>query len=79
MIGVADILKPHGVLDALDEIRSTGLIDHFGITALGDATSLIKVIKSNRIASAQVYYNLLNPSAGFTPPPSWPCYNFTGV
>lgn len=78
-IGVGEVLKPHGVLDALDELRQMGMIDHFGITALGDTTSIIKVLKSNRIASAQVYYNLLNPSAGFTPPPAWPCYNFTGI
>lgn len=78
-IGVGEVLKPHGVLDALDEFRQMGMIEHFGITALGDTTSIIKVLKSNRIASAQVYYNLLNPSAGFTPPPVWPCYNFTGI
>lgn len=78
-IGVGEVLKPHGVLDVLDELRQMGMIDHFGITALGDTTSIIKVLKSNRVASAQVYYNLLNPSAGFTPPPAWPCYNFTGV
>jgi len=79
MIGINEVLKPHGVLDALDELRQMGMIEHFGITALGEAAPIIKVIKSNRIASAQVYYNLLNPSAGFTPPPSWPCHNFTGI
>lgn len=78
-IGLADVLKPHGVLDALDHLRHQGMIDHFGITALGDTPSIIKVLKSNRVASAQVYFNLLNPSATFTPPPSWPCYNFTGI
>jgi len=78
-IGLSEVLKPHGVLDILDEFKSQGLIDHYGITALGDTTSITRVIKSNRIASAQVYFNLLNPSAAMTPPPSWPCYNFTGI
>lgn len=79
VIGMSEVLKPHGVLDAMDELKRIGLIDHCGITALGDATAIIKVLKSNRVDSAQVYYNLLSPSAGFTPPPTWPCYNFTGV
>ncbi|MEX2326449.1 MAG: aldo/keto reductase, partial [Pseudomonadales bacterium] len=79
MIGLSDVLKPHGVLDALENLRHQGLFDHFGITALGDTPSIIKVLKSNRIASAQVYFNMLNPSAGMVLPPSWPVYNFTGI
>ena len=79
MIGLSDVLKPHGVLDALDQMKQTGLTDHIGITALGDTASIIRVLKSNRVASAQVYFNLLNPSAAMTPPPAWPCYNFTGI
>lgn len=79
MLGLADVLKPHGVLDALEEMKARNLTDHIGITALGDGPSLIKVIKSNRLASAQVYFNLLNPSAAMTPPSAWPCYNFTGI
>ena len=78
-LGLAEILKPHGVLDVLDDLRSQGMIHLSGITALGDTNAIIKVIKSNRIDSAQVYYNLLNPSAGFTPPPGWPCHNFTSI
>jgi aryl-alcohol dehydrogenase-like predicted oxidoreductase len=78
-IGISEILKPHGVLDILDTFRSQGMIHHYGITALGDTAAITRVIKSNRIASAQVYFNLLNPSAALTPPPSWPYYNFTGI
>jgi aryl-alcohol dehydrogenase-like predicted oxidoreductase len=79
MIGLSDVLKRHGVLDVLEHLRGQGLIDHFGITALGDTPSIIKVLKSNRIASAQVYFNMLNPSAGMILPPAWPAYNFTGI
>ncbi|XOV88100.1 MAG: aldo/keto reductase [Pseudomonadota bacterium] len=78
-IGIADLLKPHGVLDALHQVRDANLCDFVGITALGDTPSIIKVLKSNRVDSAQVYFNLLNPSAVQTPPPAWPCYNFTGI
>jgi len=79
MIGLSDVLKPHGVLDALEQMKNMGLTDHYGITALGDAAAIIRVLKSNRVASAQVYFNMLNPSAALTPPPAWPCYNFTGI
>ncbi|MDZ7684535.1 MAG: aldo/keto reductase [Gammaproteobacteria bacterium] len=79
MIGIADVLKPHGVLDALEAMKAQHLTDHIGITALGDTASIIKVLKSNRLASAQVYFNLLNPSAAISVPPAWPCYNFTGI
>lgn len=79
MIGLADVLKPHGVLDAMEAMKIQHLTDHNGITALGDAASIVKVLKSNRLASAQVYFNLLNPSAAMSVPPSWPCYNFTGI
>lgn len=78
-IGLAELLKPHGVLDAMDHLRAQGLADHIGITALGDVTAITRVLKSNRIDSAQVYYNLLNPSAGMSLPPAWPHYNFTGI
>lgn len=79
MIGLSDLLKPHGVLDALEQMKQSGLTDHVGITALGDTPSIIRVLKSNRVAAAQVYFNILNPSAAMTPPPAWPCHNFIGI
>lgn len=79
MLGIADVLKPDGVLDSMEQVSAAGLCEHIGITALGDAASIIKVLKSNRLASAQVYFNLLNPSAAMTVPPAWPHYNFTGI
>ncbi len=78
-LGISDILKPHGVFDVLSELQDMGLIHHFGITALGELPAITRVLKSGRPATAQVYYNMLNPTAGFTPSPNWPCYNFTGV
>ncbi len=78
-LGLSELLKPHGILDILDGFKSQGMIDHFGITALGETAAITKVIKSNRIASAQVYFNLLNPSAALTPAAAWPCFNFTGI
>ncbi|MFC1665505.1 aldo/keto reductase, partial [Pseudomonadota bacterium] len=78
-INVGEVLKPHGVLEAMEAMKDSGLVDHIGITALGDVDAMTKVIKSNRLASAQVYYNLLNPSAGRSMPSNWPHHNFTGI
>ena len=79
MIAADEVLKSGGVLDALERLREQGLIQHFGITALGETPSILRVIESGRIASAQVYFNLLNPSAGRSLPASWPVYDFGGV
>lgn len=63
-ISVEDVLRAGGVLEAMERLRAQGLCDHIGITALGEASAVIDVIESDRVASAQVYYNLLNASAG---------------
>lgn len=78
-LGVLDILREGGVLEALEALRDQGLIRHFGITAMGETERVIEVIDSGRIDSAQVYYNLLNPSAGTALPSTWPVYDFGGI
>jgi len=79
IISAAELLKKDGVFDLLQRIKEQGTIRHFGITALGETPSIIKVIESGRIESAQVYYNLLNPSAGMELPRAWEFYDFTGI
>ena len=69
-------LREGGVADALESVRAQGLADFVGITALGDAASLYKVIDSGRFDSAQVYYNMLNPSAGRAMPARWSGHDF---
>jgi D-threo-aldose 1-dehydrogenase len=78
-LGVLDILREGGVLESLESLRDQGLIKHFGITAMGETPSVIEIIESGRIDSAQVYFNLLNPSAARTIPASWPVYDFNGI
>ena len=65
------VLANKGVADALDRVREQGLAKHIGFTALGDATSCRQLIESGRFDSAQVYYNMLNPSAARTMPGNW--------
>jgi L-glyceraldehyde 3-phosphate reductase len=76
VLGVDRILERGGVLDALEQLQRRGLTDHFGITALGETPAILRVIESGRIASAQVYFNLLNPSAATALPDVWPAYDF---
>ena len=79
MIGATELLRDGGVLDQFQRIKDQGLIRHFGITALGETSAILGVIESGRIASAQVYYNLLNPSAGMKLPPQWEVFDFSGI
>ena len=76
---VAQILGRNGVADGLDRLREKGLIRHMGITGLGEAASVCEVIRSGRFDSAQVYYNLLNPSAGRSMPKAWTGHNLGGI
>ena len=76
---VEQILGRNGVADGLDRLREKGLIRYMGITAIGEAPSVCEVIRSGRFDSAQVYYNLLNPSAGRSMPRAWTGQNLGGI
>jgi aryl-alcohol dehydrogenase-like predicted oxidoreductase len=65
-LGLEDVLGVGGVADVFDEARSQGLIRFIGFTGLGETETLHQVIASNRFDVVQTYYNLLNPSAGFS-------------
>ena len=56
-----------------------GLTRLIGITALGETAACREVIASGRFDSAQVYYNMLNPSAGQDMPPAWQGHDFRGL
>ena len=78
-IAVDDILRDRGVADGLDAMREQGLIRFTGITALGNAACCRQVIESGRFDSAQVYYNLINPSAGQPVAAGWSGHDFGGI
>jgi D-threo-aldose 1-dehydrogenase len=79
LIGVDQVLGEDGVADALERMRELGLTRHIGITAIGDTAACRRVIASDRFDSAQVYYNILNPSAGQDMPPAWQGRDFRGL
>ena len=69
---VDDVLGPDGVAEGLQRIADQGLTRFVGFTATGDRSALHTMVESDRFNAAQVYYNLLNPSAGRAVPADWP-------
>ncbi len=61
-----DVLRPGGVLDAFEQLRREGVVRHFGLTSLGNATSLNEVLSTGAWATAQVNLNLCEPNSIFT-------------
>jgi D-threo-aldose 1-dehydrogenase len=65
--------------DCFDRLREQGLIKFIGYTALGDGACCIAAASSGRFDSAQVYYNLINPSASWSKKRRWDAYDFSGL
>lgn len=59
-----DVLDTDGVLFAFEELRAAGVVQHLGLTGLGDPQSLKSVVDTGRFDTVQTPFNLLNPSAG---------------
>jgi aryl-alcohol dehydrogenase-like predicted oxidoreductase len=55
----ADVLGPGGVVESFESLRRQGVVDHFGLTALGDLDSLTAVLRCGAFATAQVPYSLM--------------------
>ena len=75
-LGIDEVLRPGGVADTLDALRSQGLTDFIGFTAIGDTECCRRLVRSGRFDTAQVYYNMLNPSAGQAVPAGWSAHDF---
>lgn len=78
-ISAERVLANNGVADALERVREQGSTKHIGFTALGDADSCRQLVDSARFDSAQVYYNMLNPSAARTMPANWTGQNLGNI
>ncbi len=66
-VALKDVLDD--VASAMQGLQRQGKVRFWGITALGDTVALHHVLGSGKIDTAQVCYNLLNPSAGLEAPP----------
>jgi len=74
-----EIIQRKGVLDSMEKLKSEGRIKNIGITALGNLEPIKEVISTNGFDTAQVYYNLLNPSSAFKKKDQWEDHDFSGI
>ncbi len=73
-LGVSEILGE--VRKGLERVRDAGMVRHVGFTANGEKEALHEVIGAGFYESAQVYYNMINPSAGRDLPAQWSGHDF---
>lgn len=66
----------HEVVPAFEALRRQGKVRFLGITATGDAAALQEVVDAEVFDSAQVVYNMLNPSAATALPPDYPAQDY---
>lgn len=64
------------VVPAFEKLRQQGKIRFFGITAVGETPALHKVVDAQAFDTAQVSYNLLNPSPGGAVPGNYPAQDY---
>ena len=78
--GGGSALSVRQVLDegvpVFERLRKQGKIRFLGITALGDTAALHQVIDARVFDSAQVVYNMLNPSAASALPARYPAQDY---
>jgi aryl-alcohol dehydrogenase-like predicted oxidoreductase len=64
------------VVPAFERLRQRGKIRFLGISAVGDTAALQQVIDAGAFDSAQIVYNMLNPSAGEALPKNYPAQDY---
>jgi aryl-alcohol dehydrogenase-like predicted oxidoreductase len=64
------------VVPAFERLRQEGKMRFLGITAVGDTAALQQVIDTRAFDSAQVVYNMLNPSAAEALPNDYPAQDY---
>jgi aryl-alcohol dehydrogenase-like predicted oxidoreductase len=64
------------VVPAFERLRQQGKVRFLGITAVGDTAALHQVIDARAFDSAQVVYNMLNPSAAEALPQNYPAQDY---
>jgi D-threo-aldose 1-dehydrogenase len=80
VLSAEQVLGRGGVADTFDRLKEQGLFYAFGMTAAGETKAILDVIKSGRFDCAQVYYNAINPSAGWSRAhANWRVQDFSGI
>jgi D-threo-aldose 1-dehydrogenase len=76
-IGIKEVFDE--VIPALERLKQQNLTRFIGLTALGETPMILRAVDSGRFDTAQVYYNMLNPSAARRMPAAWTGQDFGGV
>ncbi len=78
--GGGDSLSVRQVLEevapAFQALRAAGKLRLPGFTAVGETAALLRVIDAGAFGSAQIVYNMLNPSAGSALPDRYPAQDY---
>src|SRR4029453_4614339 len=64
------------ILPVFEALRRAGKVGFVGMTAIGDTPAVHRVLDAAAVDSAQVPFNLLNPTAGVAVPPGFPGQDF---
>ena len=64
------------VVPAFERMQQQGKARFVGFTAIGDTMALRRVTDAHAFDSAQVVYNMLNPSAAIALPPGYPAQDY---
>ncbi len=75
-VTVEDVLGPNGILEAMRELKNSGVVRHLGLTGLGHPEALRALIRTGNFQTIQIPFNVLNPTAGYPPPDDFAEMNF---
>jgi len=64
------------VIPAFEKLRDAGKTRYLGFTAKGDVAQLHKLVDTDLFDSAQIFYNLLVPTAGEAARPDYPAEDY---
>jgi aryl-alcohol dehydrogenase-like predicted oxidoreductase len=67
------------IVPAFDKLRQQGKARYIGLTAVGETAALHQAIDSKAFDSAQVVYNMLNPSAAAELPANYPAQDYANL
>ncbi len=73
-LGIRQVLDD--VVPAFQRLRQAGKTRFLGLTAVGDTAALHQAIDARAFDSAQVVYNMLNPSAATALPANYPAQDY---
>ena len=73
-LGVARVLE--AVVPAVRRLQEQGKVRFFGVTASGETGALHRVLASGAIDTAQVVFNLLNPTGAYDVPAGFPAQDY---